>query len=438
MKTNNLISSLATVSLGALAMVSCSNETPIVPSSKVNLTITASKALDNTRTALEETANGDLECKWTAGDKILVTNANGKNLGVLDLDNTQKEGEGIGAATATFTGEIDYSSEGQLQFTYVGMKANASLNKNTVFSGINISNQNGTIESLSDYDILSKVVGVNIANSEETINIGTLARPMAFGHFTLTGVELTEGDVVTVSGSNLPVSGKLSFTETDGYFTPDGASENGIEITIGANGGNDIYLTVIPNGKSDLTFTLKRSENEIYTATLGEHDWQASQYVRKSEQNGDATIYTGIPVEMTKVGGDIPADDEDLVGPVFEINGKKFRFTKANLAYNVPEKRWYLLDEQWSFLCKKGRAYANGNYYGVKENDIDLFGFGCTGLFFSYFNDRLLNPTQFDEQINAPEYFIEKQLYAGQSIDGTQQGYKYPTHIHRKQKRQDI
>lgn len=395
-------------------MSSCSSDA-IMPGAtgetrSVDMQITVSKSAEASRTVIAE--NGDnLDCLWTEGDRIVVSSADGNKLGILSL--TSGEGESVG----TFEGKIEVAGEGTTtyNFFYFGTATDTESIGGTV--ALDYSLQEGTLAGLPDNDFFSASANVSIAYESATAESVVLERATAFGRFNLKfdGADLS-GETVTVSGSGLA---NMLNVELNGNISSTASSETAT-ITV-ANATDDLWLTILP-GETDLTFTTTIGE-KTYTGTLPSRTWTAGEYVRS--ENADGT-FSGVTVDMIAEPDPIP-EPGDAVGPVFEVNGKKFRFTKANLAYNVDEKRWYLLDEQWSFLCKKGWAYANGKYHGTKESDIDLYGFGCTGLHFSYFNDRLQTPTQFEEDINAPEYFIQKTLYAGQSINATQQGYYYPT-----------
>lgn len=397
-----------------LLLGGCAGDTVMPESSgsipvKVNVSVPAA---DLTRTSLKE-EGGNLAWSWTDGDRLLVSDAAGNNVGTLSLTEiTSPDG-----STASFEGNLNSSlanGEVLLNFTYLGKEEPASVgNPSKSFS---IASQDGLFDSLKDRDILTSTVKASKTAAYVAIPDFKMSHYFSAGRFALKFAENVEIASVEISGGNMKNAaslnlGSMNWTSTDGSIIVEGDSK-------------DIYVTLAPADALDMTFKAVTADGKKYNGSLGvTFNLGSGIYLRKSL--GDGT-YAGLPVEMQPEVPETPVDD-DTVGPVFDINGKKYKFTKANLAYNVLDKSWYLLDEQWSFLCKKGWAYANGNYYGAKESDIDLFGFGCTGMYFSYFNNRLHTPTQFDEQINAPEYFIQKQLYAGQSINGTQQGYYYPT-----------
>ncbi len=423
------------VTVASLAAVTACQSDSDMPSGSstgsghdVVLTVNITKDLGDTSRSLLSEADGNLACTWIAGDRIAVADTEGSFKGILDLVGGENSAEG------RFEGTLSDMTDGSadLVFTYLG---NSTVLSETETSyTLSYGSQDGTIGSLSNLDILNATVrGVTVAGTQAEINGVELNRRVAFGRFAIILPEGVEAASVTVSGANIATEATVGL---DGSVTFNNEAATEREITVGlpADGSGDIYMTVLPTGEITPAFTVTVGEGEdatVYTATLPARTWKEGEYVRSSSTGDDgATSFGGVAVELVKVTPEEPAPTvDDTVGPTFEVGGRKFKFTKSNLAYNVGEKRWYLLDEQWSFLCKKGWAYANGKYYGAKETDIDLFGFGCTGLFFSYFNDRIDNGVgkQYDEQINAPEYFIEKQLYAGQSVNGTQQGYKYPT-----------
>lgn len=407
-----------TIYISAFCMVagmsSCSSDATMPGATgetrSVDMQVTVSKSADMSRAVIGENG-GDLDCRWTNGDRIVVSSADGTKLGILSL--TSGEGESVG----TFEGKIEVTGEGTAtyNFLYFGTATDIESIGSTV--ALDYSSQEGTLAGLPANDFFSASANVSIAYEIATAESVVLERATAFGRFNLQfeGADWS-GGTVTVSGSGL---NNLLNVKLNGNISTTASSETAT-ITVD-NATADLWLTILP-GETDLTFTTTIGE-KTYTGTLPSRTWKAGEYVRS--ENADGT-FGGVTVEMTTTPDPIP-EPGDAVGPVFEVNGKKFRFTKANLAYNVNEKRWYLLDEQWSFLCKKGWAYANGSYVGTKESDIDLYGFGCTGLHFSYYNDRLQTPTQFEEDINAPEYFIQKILYSGQSINATDQGRYYPT-----------
>lgn len=415
---SSLISAAALIS-ASLLLNSCSNETPAAQETR---TISISVGLSRpgftdiaTRTALSENDKGGLNSRWNSTDEVMVSDGTGI-LGTLKVDPETIENLEDGSSHAEFYGTLiipaNLKDNADFTFIYCG--------KNTTNSGGNVNadyyaTQTGTLADLGDYDLLSSRTPVTITgNSAYTENM-QLQRNVAFAHFKASGLDIPQSGVdITISGENIPAAASISYMN-ELTISPG-------EILVHADAEGDFYVA-FPLADDNMhfspTFTAKVGD-KTYTCTLiREKAWTRGEYVREAPGKG-------ITVEFTPVVDDDA--DADLVGPVFEVNGRKFRFLRANLAYNVPEKRWYLLDNQWSFLCKKGWAGKDGKWSAAKVDDIDLFAYGCTGLFFSFYNSVLHTPTQFDEQINAPEYFARESYYtSSRTPNATTEGSYIPT-----------
>ena len=70
----------------------------------VDMQITVSKSTDASRTVIAEN-DGDLDCLWTAGDRIVVSSTDGTKLGILSLTS------GAGESQAVFEGKIEVTEE---------------------------------------------------------------------------------------------------------------------------------------------------------------------------------------------------------------------------------------------------------------------------------------------------------------------------------------
>lgn len=369
------------------------------------MTVNISRGGNSTRSLLKE-ENGSLQCTWEANDLVLVTDQSGNKLGILELKS------GVGEESATFSGDISTTASGntKLNFLYVGPKSEQDLNDLSNPVEIDYSTQTGTLDWLSENDFFTASQEVSINGSVVNVESLSLSRKVAFGKFELkfpAGVTYG-GETITISGTGINTSASVALTDGEGTFNTSGS----ITITRPENiTSSEFYVAVFP-GTITPNFSVEVG-GKTYSCPLAERTWTASEFVRKN--NGDGT-YSGIVLTMEE-----EKSADDTVGPIFEINNRKFRFTKANLAYNIENKEWYLLEEQYSYLHKTGWALANGTWSlpkGYKKNtDIDLFGFGCTGLIY----DGVSKTT------NAPEYWHQKTLYAGQSINPTAEGYYYPT-----------
>ena len=356
----------STIALGVLAMaaISCSDAlrdggTPVLE--KTTITVYANRGDAATRSDLSETAGGDLACAWTKGDQLLVTDAEGKNLGNLNIDPEDP-------ATGKFTGSIILdikSGKKTLHYFYLG---SAAGNLDNVATGhtFDLSSQDGLIGSLGKYDALSAEAEVSVIDGKAFVNGELiLGRHFSLGHFTLKfpeGVTMTDG-TVTISGDNLYTQATLGLKDREV------TNQTAGEITV-ANSNGDIFVNLIL-GK-DVAPTFKATvAGKDYEGTLTPSEIKAGLYYRKAATEG-------IPVEMTEVKGEDPVKD-DTVGPEFEIGGKKYRFTSGNLYYNTKTGVWYIHDRQTDFT-NAGGLDAQVDVPAKTPELIGLFAWGATGL----------------------------------------------------------
>lgn len=368
------------------------------------MTVNISRGDNSTRSILKE-QGGNLNCTWEATDLVLVTDQSGKKLGILELKS------GAGEDNATFSGDITASAgESNLNFLYLGSKSKAELEALSTPVAIDYSSQDGTLTWLSKNDFFTASKNVTIAGSVVNVESLSLSRNVAFAKFELKFPEGVTygGESIKITGTGLNTAASIALTDGTGAFNTPGT----ITITRPeSDTSSEFYVTILPS-----TITPAFSVvvgGKTYTCTLDKRTWKASEFVRLDNKDGS---YSGIALSMQG-----KKSEDDTVGPEFNINNRKFKFTKANLAYNIEKKEWYLLDEQYSYLHKTGWALANGtwavpnNYQ--KETDIDLFGFGTTGLIYDGES----------KTANAPEYWHKQTLYSGKSLDGTTEGRYYPT-----------
>ena len=273
-----------------LGLGACSEEREYMPQENgtVMMTVYANRGDAATRSDLSETAGGDLACAWTKGDQLLVTDAEGKNLGNLNIDPEDP-------ATGKFTGSIILdikSGKKTLHYFYLG---SAAGNLDNVATGhtFDLSSQDGLIGSLGKYDALSAEAEVSVIDGKAFVNGElTLGRHFALGHFTLRfpeGVEMTDG-TVTISGDNLYTQATLGLKDRD----VTGKTAGTISVT-GSNG--DIFVNLIPG--SGVTPTFKATvDGKDYEGSLTPGDINAGRYYRKAAGEG-------VPVEMKKIGGDV-------------------------------------------------------------------------------------------------------------------------------------
>lgn len=272
----------------AMGLTSCQNEDDLTHSGtdgkEVHVTVNVTReGFDNvgTRTSLKEN-EGDLLCTWSMGDQLLVTNTSGQKLGTLQIT------EGIGENKATFDGVLVGLKDGSqtLNFFYLGTKADIESIKSSTFD-VDFSGKEGTLESLSDHDILSSSIEVNVDNGAFYVEDLELKRNFAFGHFELQfsdGATIRGTEEVKISGENFKSS--VTVDLTNATYT----SGEGNVIVKGK--GNDFYIMLVPTQDVTLGFSVTIGEVE-YAGSLIRSIINASDFYRDGTDNNN-----GVPVKM--------------------------------------------------------------------------------------------------------------------------------------------
>ena len=271
-----LSSTLATVAL-VFAIASCSESvreerTPI--SEGTHVTVYATRGDAQTRSLLTE-EGGNLNCAWQKGDQLLVTNTDGKKLGVLDLKDE---------SSGKFEGSL-LLQNGKMTLNYFFLGTDADT-KGISEDGsqdytFDLSVQNGTTSTLGKYDALSANAEISVINGEAFVN-GTLLleRHFSFGHFTFSfpeGVTMTNG-TVTISG--LYTQATLGFTDR----TVSGKTEGAVTVA-GTDG--DIFINIIPGDAVAPKFKAT-IDGKDYEGSLDARDIKAGIYLRKLAGEGVA------------------------------------------------------------------------------------------------------------------------------------------------------
>lgn len=434
---------------GVVALAGCSGEEfvgasdeGIVPES-VTVTLTVSRPGGaSTRTQLEENGDGTLTSTWTAGDKLLVVTSEGAPAGELTLT------EGAGSQSGVFTGNLSIADGTRASLWYLGAKNGTASPYTEAREADGKVTLSMDLTSLgTEFEDLKRAELLTYDNVEFTVKNGmgyvqtkgiTLNQKMAMAHFTLTFPDedftLSEDAKLRISSESAGLPNKKTWLPTgasadDAYdytFTLGAPDSDGKDIVVKDNKA-DLYIPIIPTSDS-YKYKLKfdvTSNGKDYTYTLKNE----SKILAGVYYTCGAPSYGGIRVEFPKPASPEPTpSDDDLVGAVFEVNGKKFRFTKANLKYDISNDKWSLFDEQYQFINRAGWADKDGNYMssiqkkvGNRLTDkalpayadiIDCFGFGATGLY----------DYESGETAQYPQFFRQNKT---QSKD--QAGYYYPT-----------
>lgn len=360
MKKQFIYGLLSLTVLSGAGLSSCSSEEDFAgpKGQKVMLSITASKDAQ-TRTSFEETEDG-LLCKWTEGDKLLVTNTSGQRLGVITL-----QGEG-GVTTGLFKGPVTLDGNQTVNLFYLGNdKAIPETLTENAYT-LDLSAQDGTFASLAVNDFMHQEADVKLLDGEATGSV-MMDRRVAEGHFDLQlpgGLQLKKGDVITITQpeGTFQVAPKI-------YYRNGGSvvgNDNGTLTITKAEDGNDLYVTIFPQTLTP-TFTIKK-DGSIYTATLDSHEWVQSTYVCNT------TDGSGIAVsDWTKT--DIPTDPSDPnnwggdnISEVVNYTSTLWDFSKYGLYTNCLDLRGY---GGWATWIE----YTNGMYGGGLLSSKTTSGF---------------------------------------------------------------
>lgn len=350
----------------------------------VAVTLTVGRPSDDTRTTLEGNGNGGLNSLWSAGDQLLVVNPDGTEAGFLTL----KSGEGTSEGVFSGTLESLAAGDNDCRIWYLGAgvdgkspyayAAKGTGNKVSVKVGFKDNDESaaGTLSGkeidLPRADLLSGKVAISVRSgngyARESV---TLGQHLALAHFTVTlpeNVECKVGDILSVNteGGNLPNAGTLDAYAAGAISGDAGEAAYGYSVTLAqASSVAEVYLPFLP-GNYKLTFTLSTGGKQYAYTFDNTKTVEAGVYY-----NG-ASDGSGIAVSMTDQSVD------DTVGPVFTINGKKWRFTSGNLYYNKNTDTWGIHEKQTYFTNAGGLDLA-GETKSSPEL-IGLFSWGATGL----------------------------------------------------------
>ncbi len=293
---------------GVVAMTSCSNDEAILPiedsGNVVHMVVVASRdgfESKDTRTDLNEVV-GSLKCKWSEGDRILVTSTSGIIKGSLTL----KEGDG-GKAKGTFEGLLVGINDGttDLNYYYLGTKNSendyANIDEDAGVYEHDFSIQEGTLASFTDYDIMSVKKSVIVKDGASYVENIDLMRRVSFARFHL---NLPEDAVypieVTLSGEEL--ANKASISLSDEAIV---SYEKG-QVTATVNSkDDDLYVTYLPTDKPyEIKFNAVEKDGD--KAYSGSYEVKVvigqNKYLRKAIKNEENVTIdgAGIPVDMTE------------------------------------------------------------------------------------------------------------------------------------------
>ena len=310
-----------------------------------HITVYASKGDAETRSILSE-ENGNLNCAWTDGDQLLVTDVNGGTKGILELTDVN---------AGKFEGTLMLGvTEGKVTLRYFYLGNGVDPTNVSKKCDYDIAAQDGTIESLSKNDALSTQAEIAVIDGGAYPD-GTLQleRHFSFSHFTL---KLPEG--VTLNGEPVTISGENLFTKAT-LGLADRAISDKTAGTITVNPGKDnFYVNLIPATSVTPVFKVTINGKE-YEGSLRTRDITAGKFIRKNDSEN-----TGVIVDMTE-----PQPDEDPSNPG---NTDHWGGDNIDPAYKL------------GTLTK----VANADGWTV---NVDIFGNGGFATYITYLNNGIKN-----------------------------------------------
>ena len=404
---NFLKKSIYALSLvGMAGLWSCSQDEMLqdgnqtVDGQTVRLTLTVNRGDAQTRTVLSENnQDGGLRSEWEKGDILYVYNTNGDKVGSLAIES------GWDSPVGVFSGTVEGVTDGQYVslFHHNVMEGMVSEEEddNAKYLKIDLSEQGfSSVSDLAKLDILtsadpteenpSDIASVQLSVKEDgtatVMKDVTLQSKLAFARFSLSGLdEGSKGNLyITDVDGNLYVNTGLAFGNMS--RVKDNKSADGMKIA-NVEAGKDVFVAFVPNARADVKgYTLKLrfvndSDGKEYTYQFEKPTTlEAGKYYNSFDES-EGSI-SGIPVSMvpeTSTDPGTPGDD-DLVGPVFEVDGKKFRFTRANLQFNTSTKEYLIPEKQTDFTVTSGHRIGWTNTTTGNPEYVGLFRWGATGI----------------------------------------------------------
>lgn len=355
----------------------CTNDVEMPVDSKgtqtVIMTVDVSRSADDTRSSLSQ-VDDDLACVWTEDDKLLVTSTDGSRLGVLTIKSINSEDR----SKATFSGKLENVADGKnvtVNYIYLGNKGDYTTVPTKNVYAADYSEQDGTIKSLSDHDIMTKQAQAIIENGCSYVDGLVMERRVSFARFKLNlpdGVTFDQNSTVTVSGDG--VNNALSF---NGGTLESAYTAGTVTITPGKN---DFYMTLLPNTLSsgfDLTFTVSTTD-AAYTGVYQVSKTIAQGKFYRKDNSGN-------PIEVTDWNEIvIPIDYENLgnwglpsSSPAYTDSGLRQPTKDSGEVGWVYNQRLQLIKDCWfdpiTFTKNGG---VNGYLYSTRRAEPSYYQWG--------------------------------------------------------------
>lgn len=321
-----------------LAMTACSGDEPVKTitndglGAEITLQAQFPDAADETRVGIAE-EDGALVNRWAEGDRLLIADANGNNVGTLNL----VEGDG-GKTVGTFRGRLSSDLDNgtyNFTFSYIG-HGNEPQEVATSPVALAHDSQAGTFADINRYMLFAGQAKYKVVNGTSYLadeNGIAFSHLVSYAHFELifpAGVSLDNGSV-TISGANFKSNASLDIAA--GSLT--GLTEGALTVN---NTNGDFYVAIIPSTDADLTFTCTIN-NVNYTGTLAGKTLRAGHFYREAHANGiDVVMKAEETVDHSKnpllkwADGDLvynPLTGKNTIAADYTVRGSLYQWGRV-------------------------------------------------------------------------------------------------------------
>ena len=291
----------------------------------VPVTLTVSRSDAQTRTALSEnTATGGLTDLWKQGDKLAVFSSDAKTY-YGDLEITEGWGEDTGVFSGILENVVDGTDDYSLWYysREEGSKFSTRTSSGRYYIDVDFKNQNfSSIEALSNMDMLSKRVKLNVKDTKATVvEDYTMEAKLAMVRFTLKGIDNASGELKlydeSVGTKCVILNGSFDprHQNTVSGYAPSSNRLASTALTTTVEAGKDVYMAFMP-ASYQFRFEFTSSDGKVYKYQFeNATTLEAGKYYNTFTEGADASSNTisGVEIPLVKEGGDVssipnPAD----------------------------------------------------------------------------------------------------------------------------------
>lgn len=319
----------------------------------------------------------ELKFGWTQGDRVAVFGANSEQQIGLQMKTVNEES----GLTAYFDSESYRLDEGKKYIAYYPAVNNLYQEQRIPvdYTG-QVQDANNSTEHLGDKDYIvtpwTETAGINKisfafqhVSAVLWLNIKMPDNGTAYKSVTLSADEpvFATSAKIDLEAVRMVTDGNRQYVDPACITDKTMAEKLSLDITgnVTADRNNmlKVWMMVLP---ADFT-------GHTMTVTVETESADKIVYTLNPEKN----FLPGRAYRLDVEGGK-SNDGSGMVGPVFEADGKKWRFTSGNLYYNTITGTWYISDKQTDFVNAGGLGTATA--LGNTPKLIGLFSWGATGM----------------------------------------------------------